>query len=74
MQVESPYLILRNREVCQTIGPVDTELSQVYEADVHVFSYSVLCVVKQAMNMPEKSNSPEGAEHTQVFYGHRKDS
>ena len=73
MQDESPYLILRNREVCQTIGPVDTELSQVHEADVHVFSDSVLCVVKQAMNMPEIKFTGR-CRAPQVFYGHRKDS
>ena len=34
-------------------GPVDIELSKVHEAEVHVFSDSVLWVGNQAMNMPE---------------------
>ena len=39
--IESPFKNLVNKKVCETIGPVDNELSKVYEADVHVISYYV---------------------------------
>ena len=44
LQIESPVQILRKKEIRETIGPVDIELSNVHEADVHVFSDSVLCL------------------------------
>ena len=37
--IESPLHILR---VCETIGPMDNELSKVHEVEVHVFIDSVL--------------------------------
>ena len=37
--------------VCETIGPIDNALSGMHEAEVQVFSDSVPCLGKQAMNM-----------------------
>ena len=30
LQIESPIQIFRNREVCESIGPIDTELSEIH--------------------------------------------
>ena len=46
LQIESPFQILRHKEVCETTGPVANELSKVYKADVHVFSDSVQCLAE----------------------------
>ena len=54
---------MRNKKVCETIGPVDSELSQMHEAEVHVFQGSVLCVGNQAMNMPEIKLNVMWKEH-----------
>ena len=51
--IESPSEIFRIKEVCETSGPVDNELSKVHEADVHVFSDSIPCLGGPAMNMSE---------------------
>ena len=34
LQIESSFQILRSRKVCETSGPVDTELSKMFEAEV----------------------------------------
>ena len=49
------------------MGPVDNELSKVHEADVHVFSDSVLCLGKQAMNMPEIGFTEIWKEHLEYY-------
>ena len=67
LQIESPCQVLRNKEVCETIGPVDNELSKVHKADVHVFSDSVLCLGKQAMNMPEIKFTERWKEHLEQY-------
>ena len=51
LQVDHSSQILRDKKVCEAIGPVDCALS----AEVHVFSDSVLCVGNSAMS--PKSNS-----------------
>ena len=47
------------KKVCETTGPVDNELSKMHEAEVHVFSDSVLCLGNQAMNMPDTKAAVE---------------
>ena len=68
LQIDSPCQVLRNQEVCETIGPVDNELSKVHNADVHVFSDSVLCLGKQAMNMPEIKFTERWKEHLEQYW------
>ena len=53
LQVETSSQILKEKRVCETIGPFNSELLKMQEAEVHVFSDSVLCMGKQAMNEPE---------------------
>ena len=42
LQIESSFQILRSGKVCETSGPFDTELSKMFEAEVHVFSDSLM--------------------------------
>ena len=42
LQVEYSSQIVRDRKVCGTIGPVDSALAKMHEAEVHVFSDSVV--------------------------------
>ena len=52
-EVATSSQILRKQRVCETIiSPFDGELSKMHEAEVHVFSDSVLCMGKQAINEP----------------------
>ena len=44
--------ILRDK-VCETSGPVDSELPKMHGAEVHVLTGSDLCMGKAAMNLPE---------------------
>ena len=63
LQVESSSQILRSKKVFETMGPVDSEVSkmheaEVHEAEVHVFSDSVphlyRCrLPKSALNLPD---------------------
>ena len=41
-----PISNLAKQTVCETIGPFDGELSKVHDADVHVFSHSLLFLGK----------------------------
>ena len=52
-----------------TIGPVDTELSKKYEAEVHVFSESVLCMKKSAVNLPEIIFNKRWHGHLEQYRG-----
>ena len=52
LQVDNSF-ILDQQGVCETISPFDGELSKMHEAEVHVFSHSVLCMGEHAMNEPE---------------------
>ena len=63
LQIESPSEIFRIKEVCETSGPVDNEVSRVHEADVHVFSDSIVCVGGPAMNMSEIKFTERWTEH-----------
>ena len=63
LQIESPFQILRNREVCETRGPNDNELSKMHEAEVHVFSNSLLWLGKSAMNESEMKFTERWKEH-----------
>ena len=51
------------KEVCETIGPVDNELSKVHEAGFHVLSDSVIFLGKQALDMPEIKFTEGWKEH-----------
>ena len=53
LQVDTSSQILRKQIVCETISLFDGELSKMHDAEVHVFSDSVLCMGKGAMNEPE---------------------
>ena len=53
LQIESSSQICETKKVCETIRPVDSEVSKMHEAEVHVFSDSVLRLGKSAMNEPE---------------------
>ena len=67
LQVDAWSQILRNKNVCETIGPVGKKLSKVHKADVHVFSDSVPCLGKQAMNMPEIKFTERLKKHLSYF-------
>ena len=34
---DGPRASLRNKDVCENISPIDNEMSQVHETEVHVF-------------------------------------
>ena len=53
LQVDAASQILRKQRGCETISPVEGELSKMYDAEDHVFSDFVLCMGKGAMNEPE---------------------
>ena len=53
LQVDTSARILTKQRVCETNSPFVTELSKMHDAEVHVFSDSVLCMGKGAMNEPE---------------------
>ena len=53
LQVVNSSEILSEQRVCGTLGPFDEELSKMHEAEVHVFSDSVLCTGRGAMNEPD---------------------
>ena len=67
LQVDTSSQILRKQKVCETIRPFDGELSKVHEAKVHVFSDSVLCVGKGAMNEPEIKFTDRGNDHVEQY-------
>ena len=50
---ESPHEIMRNKKICETIGPIDNEVSRMDEAEVHIFSDSVSCMGEGASHMPD---------------------
>ena len=52
LQVNTSSQIWRKQRVCETLTPFDGELSKMQDAEVHVFSDSVLCMGKGAMNEP----------------------
>ena len=58
LQVDTSSQILRKQLIVDTISPFDWEVSTMHEAEVHVFSDSVLCRETQAMTS-QKSNSPK---------------
>ena len=53
LQVDTSSRILTKQRVCETNSLLVTELSKMHDAGVHVFSDSVLCIRKGAMNEPE---------------------
>ena len=63
LQIEPLFQILRNKQVCETIGPIDNELPKVQETEVHIFSDSVLCLGELAMNTPEIEFTERLIEH-----------
>ena len=63
LEIESSLFILRSNKVCDTIGPVDSECSTMYDAKVHVFSDSVPCLGGQAMKMSEIKFHARSKEH-----------
>ena len=56
LQVEYSSQNLRDKQVCETNSPVDSELWKMQEAHVDVFSDSVLSMGKSAMKLPEIKN------------------
>ena len=71
-QIESPFHILRNKEVCETSGPIDNELSKMFE--VHVFSDSVPCLGKSVMASPEIKFTERWKEHLEYYKDTRKEN
>ena len=67
LQVESLCQISRNKKVRETHGPIENELSKVHETEVHVFSDSVVCLGKSAMNMPEIKFTERWKEHLEYY-------
>ena len=65
-QIESPFQILRNKTVFETIGPIDTELKKMHEDEVHVFSVSVLLLGNSAMTSPEIKFTERWEEHVEI--------
>ena len=63
LQIESPFQILRNKQVCETIRPIDNELSKMHAAEVHIFSEPVLCLGRSAMTTPEINFTERCKEH-----------
>ena len=64
----------REREVCETLGRVDSELSKMHEAEVHVFLVSVPCMGKPAMNLPEITFNMRWNEYLQQCRAFEKGS
>ena len=62
-----PCQILRNKSVCETTGPIDNELSKMHEAEVHVFSDSVLCPGKSATASSEIKFTERWKEHLEYY-------
>ena len=62
-KIESSFQILQRKQVCETSCPVDTELPNMHEAEVPIFSERVLCLGKQAVNMPEIKFTERWKEH-----------
>ena len=50
LQVDTSAQILRIQRVCESIGPLNGELSKMHETEVHVLSDSVLCMGRGAMS------------------------
>ena len=67
LQVDTSSQILRRQRVCYTIGPFDGYMSKMREADVHVFSDSVVNLGKAALHSPKIKGS-------RVLPGHRKEN
>ena len=69
-ECSSPWV--RRRSLLQvnrkeTNGPVDSEMSRMHEAEVHVLSDSVLCMGKQAMNMLEERFNKRWNEYPEQY-------
>ena len=62
--IEYPFQILR-KKVCETMSPIDNELSKMHKTNNHVFSDSVLCLGKSTMTTPEIKFTERWKEHIQ---------
>ena len=67
LQVDTSSQILTKQGVCGTISPFDGELSKMHDAEGHVFSDSVLCMGKGAMNEPEVKFTKKWNEYLEQY-------
>ena len=63
LQVDTSSQILRKTTVCEAIRPFDEELSHMHEAEVYVFSDSVLCMGNEAMHEPNLKFTRRWKDH-----------
>ena len=56
-----------SKKVCETIRPFDQELLKMHDAQVHVFSDSVLCTGNEAMHEPNIKFTRRWNEHLAYY-------